>query len=103
MKELTVELDLSVSRNLEFFTSYQIFTASLFSSDLSGDTTFTLQGTLDETNWFDIEEAGTAVTGTLSDDTVWGQSFESDKHIRFRFVFDGATTGNITLNLSIRQ
>ena len=72
-----------------------IVSIQLLCDDLSGDTTFSIQTSLDKTNWDIIQVSGEDFSGTLSDGTPFIQSFNLGPSIYFKVVFDGATTGTL--------
>jgi hypothetical protein len=77
------------------------FTFQMLCTNLSGDTTWNLQFSLDGTNWKNAKEAGTDITGTLSDDVVTLEVVNTAPGVRWRILFAGATTG--TVNYLINQ
>lgn len=71
------------------------FSIQMLSTNLSADTTFNLQFSLDGTNWDNAQESGTDVSDVLVANATMIKSFESDKGLKFRILFAGATTGTI--------
>lgn len=72
-----------------------IVSVQMLSENLSADTTWSLQLSLDKTNWDNAQESGTDISDTLVDDTVMIKSFEADPGIWWRILFAGATTGTV--------
>jgi len=71
------------------------FSVQMLSANLSADTAFNLQFSLDNTNWDNAQESGTDISDTLVDDVVMIKSFEADPGISFRILFAGVTTGTV--------
>ena len=71
------------------------FSIQMLSANLSGNTTFSLQYSLDGENWANAKSNGEDVTGTLVDDTTYFNSYEADTSIFFRILFAGVTTGTV--------
>ena len=71
------------------------FTVQLLSGDLSDDTTFNLQLSLDKSNWDNAVDAGTDISDTLVQGEAKVVSYEADPGIYWQIIFAGATTGNI--------
>lgn len=72
-----------------------IITIQLLSTNLSAGTTFSVQTSLDKTNWDIIQVAGEDYSGSLADDVPFVQSFNLGPSIYFKVVFDGVTTGTV--------
>lgn len=72
-----------------------LVTIQMLSADLSGNTTFSVQTSLDKTNWDVIQVNDTDYQGTLVDDAAFVQTFNLGPSIYFRVVLDGATTGSV--------
>jgi len=72
------------------------FTVQMLCTNLSGNTTFNLQLSLDGTNWDNAQEAGTDISDTLVDDAVIIKSFAADAGAYWRILFAGATTGTVS-------
>jgi len=71
------------------------FSVQLLCTNLSANTTCTLQLSNDNINWCNAQENGTDVTFTLVDDTVMFKSFEADSEVFWRILFGGVTTGTV--------
>lgn len=71
------------------------FSIQLLSENLSANTTFNLQFSLDKTNWCNAQESGVDITFTLVDDAPNLKSFEADPGIYWRVLAAGATTGTV--------
>lgn len=76
------------------------FSIQLLSANLSADTTFNLQFSLDKTNWCNAQEAGTDVTFILVNSTTIVRSYEADSTIYWRVLAAGATTGTVNYIIS---
>lgn len=72
-----------------------VITIQLLCNDLSASTTFSVQTSLDKTNWDIIQVNGGDYQGTLVDDAPFVQSFNLGPSIYFKVVFDGVTTGTV--------
>lgn len=72
-----------------------VVTIQLLSTDLSGNTTFSVQTSLNKTSWDVIQVAGEDYSGTLADDVAFVQSFNLGPSVYFKVVFDGVTTGTV--------
>lgn len=71
------------------------FSVQMLSTNLSADTTFNLQFSLDNTNWCNAQSAGTDVTIILKDDIAQVVSFEADSEVYWRVLAAGVTTGTV--------
>jgi hypothetical protein len=71
------------------------FTIQMLSANLSADTTFNLQFSLDGTNWDNAQDAGVDISDSLVQSATMIKSFDADPGILFRILFAGATTGTI--------
>lgn len=72
-----------------------VVTVQMLCANLSADSAFSLQLSLDKTNWDNAQESGVDITDTLVDDAVMIKSFEADPGIYWRILFAGATTGTV--------
>lgn len=72
-----------------------VLTVQMLSANLSANTTFNLQLSLDKTNWDNAQESGTDISDTLVDDVTMIKSFEIDPGIYWRILFAGETTGTV--------
>ncbi len=77
------------------------FSIELLSTNLSGDTTFSVQGSLSGDNWDNLQESGTDITDTLVNDTVMVKSFTADAGTKIKILFAGATTGTVTYTTNL--
>jgi len=102
LKKKTGTIALGTIRVIEFASpSDESFTIQLLSSDLSADTTFTLEQSMDGTNWDVSEESGTEISETLSQATTYCKSFDCDAGVYFRINFAGSTTGDVDYVINI--
>jgi hypothetical protein len=96
----TSTIDLGVTRIIPLLSPIDgTFSIELLSADLSADTTFFIEQSVSGTNWAAAKEAGTAISETLVQSTVFVDVYEIDKYNEFRIRFDGATTGNIAYTI----
>jgi hypothetical protein len=72
-----------------------LMTIQMLSTNLSGNTTFSVQTSLDKMNWDIIQVNDADYQGTLVDDAAFVQTFNLGPSIYFRVVLDGATTGSV--------
>lgn len=71
------------------------FSVQMKSTDVSGTTTFSLETSLDGTNWGVAQEAGVDITDTLVQSATKVLSFDADPYAHFRINFAGETTGDV--------
>lgn len=89
-------IDLSVTRVIEMISPLDSnFAIQLLSSDVSATTTFSLDVSLDGTNWDVAEEAGADITDTLVQSETKVKIIETANRIYFRINFAGTTTGTV--------
>lgn len=77
------------------------YTIQMLSTNLSGNTIWNLQVSVDGTSWENAKELGTDISDTLVDDLVQVRTFEGNPGDKFKILFDGATTGTVTYKLNI--
>lgn len=72
----------------------------LLSANLSGDTTFSPEASVDGTSWDVLTENDTDIEHTLVDDTPFFRIYELDKDAYIRWNMAGATTGDVAFNIN---
>lgn len=96
MATKTGSIDLGVSRVIGLISPLDgNFAIQMLSSDISASTTFSLEVSLDKTNWDVAEEAGSEITDTLVQSETKVKIIESADQLYFRVKFDGASTGTV--------
>lgn len=96
MPKITGSIVLATARNFGAVVPLKgIVTVQMLCDNLSGNTTFNLQLSLDKTNWDNAQESGTDISDILVDGAVMIKSFELDPGIYWRILFAGATTGTV--------
>lgn len=79
----------------------KLFTVDMKSTDLSGDTTWSLKMGFDKTDLGAAQEAGVDITDTLVASTRQVRTFEGDPGLYWEIEFDGATTGNVAYTKTV--
>ena len=93
---ITGTIDLEVKRSFAGIVSLTgVVTIQLDSNNLSGDTSFAIETSLDKNNWDAISVSGQDYQETLSANNTFVQSFRIAPSIYFRVLFNGSTTGNV--------
>ena len=75
------------------------FSVQMLSANLSADTTFNLQFSLDGTNWDNaMDTTGSDISDTLVQSATKVVSYDAAPAISFRILFAGVTTGTVAYN-----
>lgn len=102
MATRTGSIDLGVSRVIGLISPLDgNFAIQMLSSDISASTTFSLEVSLDGTNWDVAQEAGTDITDTLVQSETKVKIVETADKLYFRVIFAGATTGNVSYVITV--
>lgn len=72
------------------------FTIELMSEDLSAETTFNVQISASGDNYANAQESGADIEGTIANSTATVKTYEGNPGDRFKILFAGATTGNVS-------
>ena len=67
----------------------------LLSANLSGNTAFSPEASVDRTNWDVLTENDTDITHTLVDDATFYRTYEVDKDTYIRWNMADGTTGDV--------
>lgn len=73
-----------------------MFSVQMISTDLSKETTLTLQLSLDGTNWDNAVEAGTDITDTVVANVAKVVSYEVNAGVFWRIAVTAGSTGTIS-------
>ena len=74
-------------------------TVQMLCTNLSGDTTFSPEISVDGVIWDVAQESGTDITHTLVDDATFVQTYESQRGMYWRWAMAGVTTGTVAATL----